>query len=307
MRWLNVNFDWNRARAFLITAEEGSLSAAARALGMAQSTVGRQVEALEAELGVLLFERTGRGLVLTPTGTDLLDYVRAMSEAAGQLSLAASGRTMEISGQIRITASEFDSAFLLAPLISRLRNNYPGIEIEIVASNEPIDLRRREADIALRNFLPSELDLVTRKVGESVGRLYASDDYLRSIGRPKTPDDLLKADFIGFDESDVLIKALRAMGLNVDRDHFKVLTSNHLVQWQLMKTGAGVGIFFEATADHEPGVSRVLPDLPPLKLPIWLTVHREVSTSRRVRLVFDFLAEELGRNSKNPNAFPTVS
>ena len=90
MDWRSVRFDWNRARAFLVTAEEGSLSAAARALGMSQPTLGRQVTALEEELGVLLFERVGRGLTLTTGGTDLLDHVRTMGDAANHVTLAAS-------------------------------------------------------------------------------------------------------------------------------------------------------------------------------------------------------------------------
>jgi len=295
MDWKAVKFDWNRARAFLVTAEEGSLSAAARALGMAQPTLGRQVDALEAELGVTLFERGGRGLTLTQAGLELLDHVRAMGEAAGRVSLTASGQAQSIEGSITITASEIYSAFLLPPIVARLRREQPGIEVEIVASNATIDLKRREADIAIRSFRPAQPDLIAKKVGDDLARLYASDSYLERIGNPQSADELSKADFIGFDTTSVMMDGLNRQGLQLARKNFPMLTASHLVHWQLVKAGAGIGVVPEFVGDHEPGVRRALPDFPPMEFPIWLTTHRELNTSRRVRMVFDLLAEELGK------------
>jgi len=295
MDWKSVKFDWNRARAFLVTAEEGSLSAAARALGMAQPTLGRQVDALEAELGVTLFERGGRGLILTQAGLELLDHVRAMGEAAGRVSLTASGQAQSIEGSITITASEIYSAYLLPPIITRLRREQPGIEVEIVASNATIDLKRREADIAIRSFRPTQPDLIARKVGDDLARLYASQGYLERIGHPGTPEELARADFIGFDTTGVMVDGLNKLGLALTGKNFPVLTASHLVHWELVKAGAGIGIVPEAVGDNEPGVRRVLPDFQPMEFPIWLTTHRELNTSRRVRMVFDLLAEELGK------------
>ncbi|MEM6995867.1 MAG: LysR family transcriptional regulator, partial [Myxococcota bacterium] len=148
MDWRSVRFDWNRARAFLLTAEEGSLSAGARALGVTQPTLGRQVEALQRELGVVLFEREGRGLRLTPAGLELVEHVRAMGEAASRVSRTASGQSQVLEGTICITASEVMAACVLPAFIARLRRDQPGIEIELAVSNSPLDLRRREADIA---------------------------------------------------------------------------------------------------------------------------------------------------------------
>lgn len=294
MDWRSVKFDWNRARAFLVTAEEGSLSAAARALGMAQPTLGRQVDALEAELGVVLFERAGRGLVLTPSGLELLDHVRAMGEAAGRMSLAASGQTQSIEGSICITASEIYSAHLLPAIISGLRREAPGIEIEIVASNASVDLRRREADIAIRSFRPTQPELIARKIGDDAARLYAAPGYLERIGSPATLGALSKADFIGFDATPALVNALNGMGLGLTQRNMTVLTANHLVQWELIRQGVGIGIVPEFVGDADPRVQRVLPDLlAPMIFPIWLTTHRELQTSRRVRVVYDFLAQAL--------------
>lgn len=290
-----MKFDWNRARAFLVTAEEGSLSAAARALGMAQPTLGRQVNALETELGVVLFERAGRGLMLTPSGLELLDHVRAMGEAAGKVSLAAGGQSQSIEGKICITASEIYSAYLLPPIVAKLRRTEPGIEVEIVASNDTIDLRRREADIAIRSFRPTQPNLIARKLKDDTGRLYAARTYLERIGFPKSADELSKADFIGFDTTSVMLNGLNELGLSLTRRNFTVLTSNHHVHWELVKHGVGIGVVPEAVGETEPLVCQALPSLKPFVFPMWLTAHREVNTSRRVRMVFDFLAEELGR------------
>ncbi|WP_404402821.1 LysR family transcriptional regulator [Pelagibacterium halotolerans] len=295
MDWRAIKFDWNRARAFLVTAEEGSLSAAARALGMAQPTLGRQVDALEQELGVVLFERAGRGLILTPAGLDLLDHVRAMGEAANRMSLAASGNAQSIDGSICITASEIYSAYLLPPIIERLRREVPGLAIEIVATNAAIDLRRREADIAIRSFQPTQPDLIARKIGDDHGRFYATPAYIERIGNPKTPDDLSNAEFIAFDIGDMMIDAFNRMGLKLTRDNFPITTGSHFTHWQLVKQGVAIGVVPEWIGDAEPAVRRVLPDFDLIPVPVWLTAHRELNTSRRVRLVFDVIAEELGR------------
>ncbi|MEH6457846.1 MAG: LysR family transcriptional regulator, partial [Cocleimonas sp.] len=139
MDWRSIRFDWNRARAFLVTAEEGSLSAAARALGMTQPTLGRQVSALEKELGVALFERVGLGLVLTPSGLDLVEHVRAMGDAASRVSLTASGQSQSIEGNVCITCSEYYAVFVLPSIIKKLRKLEPKITIEIIATNNTSD------------------------------------------------------------------------------------------------------------------------------------------------------------------------
>ena len=293
MDWRSVKFDWNRARAFLVTAEEGSLSAAARALGMAQPTLGRQVDALEEELGVVLFERVGRGLTLTPSGLELLDHVRAMGDAANRVSLSAAGQSQSIEGTVCIAASETYAAILLPPIIAKLRRAEPGIDIEIVTSNKASDLRRREADIAIRNFRPTEPDLVAKKIRDVPARLYAAPAYLERIGNPKVPYDLRHADFISIDNSGMFLKGLNALGLNLAQRNFPIFTENYLVMWELVKHGLGIGVLDGNIGDAEPLVRRALPDLGPLMFPIWLVAHREVNTSRRIRVVFDLLAEEL--------------
>lgn len=295
MDWRAIKFDWNRARAFLVTAEEGSLSAAARALGMAQPTLGRQVDALEQELDVVLFERAGRGLILTPSGLELLDHVRDMGNAANRVSLTATGQSQSIGGKICISASDIYSAFILPPIVKKLRQLEPSINIEIIATNAPSNLRRREADIAIRNFRPTEPDLIAKKVAEVPGRLYASKQYIEQAGPFATPYDLQKADFISIDAGGAMINILNQLGLNLKEDNFPILCENMLVAWEMVKTGAGVGVMDGRIGDAEPLVARALPELEPIMFPIWLVAHRELNTSRRIRIVFDLLAEEFGK------------
>lgn len=291
MNWRSVRFDWNRARAFLVTAEEGSLSAAARALGMTQPTLGRQVTALEQELGVTLFERVGRGLSLTASGLELLEQVRGMGEAANRVSLTASGQTRTIEGSITVTASEVNAAFLLPQALERLRREHPGIEVKLVATNALRDLRRREADIAIRSGRPTDPNLVATRLRDTPARLYATPHYLSRLGTPKTPAELSRADFIGFSDDDRFMNGMNALGFELSRKNFPIHTDNHLVLWELVKSGLGVGVIIEEVGDAEPLVARALPSFDPIPVPTWLVAHREVHTSRRVRVVFDLLAE----------------
>lgn len=287
------DFDWNRARAFLATADEGSFSAAARLLGTTQPTVGRQVAALEEELGVVLFERVGRGLSLTATGLELVEPLRAMDEAAQRFSRVATGQSLSLDGPICISAGEVSAAYVLPPIVAEVRALHPGITIEIVATNQVSDLGRREADIAVRSFRPSEPNLVARKIREDSGYLYATPAYLKSLGDPSDLEGLTSAEFVAFDETDVFLKGLNAMGLPLTQDNFPWVCANQQVQWALITQGSGIGVMTEQVGDADERVVRVLPEH--LRFPIvtWLTSHREVRTSRRVRVVFDILAEGL--------------
>lgn len=293
MEWRSVQFDWNRARAFLVTAEEGSLSAAAKALGLAQPTLGRQVRALEDELGVELFERAGKSLSLTASGLELIEHVRAMGLAASRMSFAAAGQTQSIDGVTRITASEVAAAHVLPPALKKLRSAAPLMSIEVLATNSTSDLMRREADIALRSFRPQQPDLIARRVRDACTRLYATPGYLARLDQGNGRPGLSEAEFIGFDDTDRLIDLLNQHGMSVDYRNFPLLTLNQLVQWEWVKQGLGIGLMLEAVGDNEPAVQRVLPEDEPIRFPSWLVAHRGLKTSRRVRLAFDMLAAEL--------------
>lgn len=295
----SIGFDWNRARAFLVTAEHGSLSAAARALGMTQPTLGRQVDALERELGVALFERAGRGLVLTPGGRDLLVHVQKMGEAATQFGLAAGGQSRTLEGIVTISASDTYSALLLPDIIVKIRTMLPRIGVEIVATNQLSDLKRREADIALRNVRPEDPTLIARKVGDRFGRLYATPDYLASIGNPRMPNQFSNAAFISFEDRAAMVKLLVSMGFPVSDQNIAVASDSHVAQWACVCAGLGIGVMDDKIGDQDSRVVRAAPDLDPVPFPIWLVAHRELSTSSRVRAVFDILAEALMPSGKN--------
>jgi len=296
MNWKQINFDWNKAKAFLATAEAGTFSAASKLLKLTQPTLGRQVAALEEELGVALFEKIGKSLELTPSGLELLEHVRKMAEAANTLALTASGQATDIEGTVSISASEAYSVHLLPKLITKLREQQPKIQVEIIASNESSDLRRREADIALRNFRTEHQDLIAKKLGDSPYSLYASPVYLQSLPSIKKKSDLSNAQFIGIGEPDQIITHLNRMGVPIGKRNFSYLVNNHLVHWELVKAGAGIGFITEYIGDQEPTVQKILPGhFPDMTIENWLVSHRDLKNSRRIRVVFDFLYKELTR------------
>jgi len=216
-----------------------------------------------------------------------------MGDAASRLSLTASGQSQRIEGRVCITATDVVSMYLLPDVLKRLREVAPGIEIEVVASNDVRDLRRREADIAIRHGRPEQPDLIAKLLRETSVHLYASSDYLDQYGRPTSPSDLSEAVFIGFDQSDRLLTRLNEIGLTLTKNNFKLITESGAVAWELVKQGLGIGLMVKEVGDRTAGVECVLPDLDPITVPIWLVTHRELHTSRRIRLVFDLLAASL--------------
>ena len=291
MNWQSIAFDWNRARAFLVTAEEGSLSAAAKALGLTQPTLSRQVAALEEELGVTLFERLGRSLELTGSGLDLLDHMRAMGDAASRISLAASGQSQAVEGTVTVTASDAMAAYMLPDILKRVRDQAPGITVEVLASNDLHDLRRREADIAIRHIRPDYPDLIGRRVRDMSARLYASADWLEKNGTPRDVAEVNRAQFIGYAPPERLIEGLNGLGFALTRNNFRLISNSGVVGWEMVRTGLGLGVMVSEIADLTPEVETVLPDLDPFPVEVWLVTHRELHTARRIRLIFDLLVE----------------
>lgn len=295
MNWQSVSFDWNQARAFLATVEEGSLSAASRALGLTQPTLGRQVAALEGSLGVTLFERVGRTLVLTQSGLELLDHVKTMYEAANRISLTASGQSQTIDGKVCITASDMLSAYILPEAIKRIREEAPLLEIDVVAANDIRDLQLREADIAIRHVRPEQPNLIAKLIGEATGCFYASDSYIEKYGAPKSLQDLSSHHLIGFGDNDRMIEHLSSR-VSLTPSNFPIGSANGIVGWQMAKNGLGIIIMSDKIAMKTAGMKLLFPDVEPFSFPVWLTVHRELHTSRRIRLVYDLLADFLARN-----------
>jgi len=294
MNWDAISFDWNQVRAFLATVEEGSFSGAARVLKTTQPTIGRQISELEEKLGVTLVERSVRGPTLTETGRDLLDHVRAMGEVATLISMVATGKSQEVTGEVTVTATDLMSASVLPALLAPLRKTAPGIRVRIVASSDVQNLMQREADIAIRHVRPEQPDLIARHVGDFRANLYAAKSYLDSRGRPQTPREIAEHDFVGNADPDRLMAPLHNMGIPVRPEQFVTSSESGVVAWELVKAGYGVSMQPEVLGDAEPGTEKVLSTLPSLEFPIWLVTHRELQTNRRIRIVFDVLARGLG-------------
>jgi DNA-binding transcriptional LysR family regulator len=283
--------DWTHIRAFLATADAGTLSAAARQLNLTQPTLSRQVSALEESLGVMLFERLGRRLALTDAGRELLPHGRKMLEGADGLCLAASAQAQSIEGTIRITASDMMSAFVLPPVLQILRQQAPRLSIDIVAANDIRDLMRREADIAIRHVRPDQPELITRLVQEATAHFYAAPSYLARRGQPGSLAALSSHEFVNFGDVQRSIEFLAPLGVHLTPDNFRIGSNSGLAAWELVRQGFGIGAMADDVVEHSSGVERLLTDQPPIRFPVWLTTHRELHSSRRIRLVYDLLAE----------------
>lgn len=284
--------DWSLLRAFLAVAESGSLSRAAVELGSSQPTLSRQMSQLEAQVGHALFERTQRGVRLTDAGEALRLPAQRMREHAREWSLAAAGRATTLAGTVRITASEVVSAFLLPAVLRGLREAHPEIQIELVPSDRLENLLEHEADIALRMVRPTQTALVARKVADLSLHAYAHRDYLKVHGKP-TLAGLKSHQWVGFDRSDQVIRGFRAAGHRVAREFFGFRCDNQIVAWQAVRAGVGIGVGLGRVARQTPELVRVLPEIQIPPLPMWITAHRELRGTPRLKLVFDALVSAL--------------
>ncbi|KAB2850174.1 MAG: LysR family transcriptional regulator [Hyphomicrobiaceae bacterium] len=294
--------DWNSARAFCATADTGSLSAAARKLGLTQPTLSRQVAALEVGLGVTLFERIGKRLVLTNTGRGLLEHVRTMAAAADAMALAAEGKSQAVTGRVVISATDAFSTYILPEIIEHIRELAPQMTLVVVATDSISDLRRREADIAIRHVRPTEPELIGRLVVGMTAHFYAADTWVAKYGLPRTVADIGKVDLLGFEPVERFVEHLSKAGIAVTASQCRIVSASAVALWEMTRRGLGVGMMLRECAERMPGLVRLLPDLPGTPVPVWLVTHRELHTSKRVRLVFDAIAAKLSHCSTGSTA-----
>jgi len=285
--------DWSLVAAFMAVAETGSLSAAARQLQTTQPTIGRQIKALEDQLGVSLFQRNPRGLTLTDTGAQLVPAAHAMRAAANDLTLIAAGQTAQLAGTVRITASVAASVYHLPQIIADIRAAEPEIDIELVASDDSRNLLYREVDIAVRMYQPTQLDLVTRHLGDIPLGIYAAKSYIARRGVPTGPDDILNHDFVGYDADTRIIEGFQSAGFPVDRDFFSVRCDDNIAYWELVCSGCGIGFAQQDMARRVPDVVALDLGFPLPVLPVWLTAHQAMRQTPRIRRVWDLLAAGL--------------
>ncbi len=292
---MNSSFDWTLVRSFLAALEHGSLLGAARALKSSQPTIGRHIAELESQLGVALFERTGRGLKPLEMALRLADAARAMEAGAHQLQRSVSSIDESVSGTVRISASQTVACVLLPPLLMQLQRKLPGIQIELVSSNEVSNLLRREADIAVRMVQPDQTSLVVKRIGKVTIGTYAHRDYLKRAGTPRQPPELLKHALIGSDKNEDIIRGFIKMGYPVTKDQFAFRTDDLMAHWHAVKSGVGIGFIADYLARTDVDVVPLLPMLKIPALPVWLAVHREIRGSKRIRAVYDFLGDNIAQ------------
>ncbi|MDQ0475041.1 LysR family transcriptional regulator [Labrys wisconsinensis] len=283
---------WDLFGTFLAVMREGSLSAAARALGTAQPTVRRQVETLEHALGAVLFTRSPTGLVPTETARRTLPYAQEMAATAEAFVRSLDGPGGAGTGTVRLTCSEVVGIEVLPPILAALLARHPGLDIELVPTDRTEDLLRRDADIAVRMTQPTQAALVARSVGAIQVGFYAAPAYLADRPEPHGFADLADHVLIGDDRSGVIARGLAAVGLAGVRLHFAYRCDSNLAQLAAIRAGVGIGICQTALARRS-GLTPVLPALR-FPLPTWLVMHEDLRTVPRVRIVFDHLVEALG-------------
>ncbi len=263
---------------------------AARKTGQQQPTLSRHIGELETQLGAPLFERTGRGVTPTALALAIADSARQMEAGAQGLTQQLVGSRRRTTGTVRISTSHVAATYLLPPILADLQRTEPGIQIELVASNQITNLLRREADIAVRMVRPEQGSLVARKLGEVHIVAAAHDSYLAQAGTPRKPQDLLQHRLIGYDRDTTIEQGFKKMGLPLTREHFSVRTDDQVAYGRLLAAGAGIGFVARYNLAHWPGVRGLLPQLGIPPLPCWLAVHREIRGSNVVRQVYDHLA-----------------
>jgi DNA-binding transcriptional LysR family regulator len=289
---------WETYRSFLAVMTEGNLSAAARKLGLTQPTLGRHIDELEQSLGLKLFSRSQTGLIPAQAARALVPHAQAMASAAEALVRASSGADTEERGTVRLTASVFIGGEVLPEILARFRERHPHIAIELILSDQTQDLLRRDADIAVRMVQPKQDALVAKKIGKTALGIFARRDYLARNGTPQTINDVAGHTVIGFDRDESFARALQAYGLNIKREDFGLRVDNDLARANALRAGYGIGICQIGVARREPDLVHLFAKAFRAELPLWLVMHKDLRSTRRMRLLFDFLVQELTAYAK---------
>ena len=285
--------DWHLFRAFLAVVREGSLSGAARVLGTTQPTMGRQVAALEASLGVKLFTRSLDGLSPTEAGLRLIPSAEAMAAAVEAARRSATGKVDEDRGTVRITASEVIGGEVLPSILADFHGRHPQISVELALSNRNEDLLRGDADIAVRMVRPTQGALVAKRIGRIDIGLYGHRRYLKGHPMPRRLEDLRQHALIGFDRDQAYARLLERMGVPLTRDSFAFRSDSDLAQLAALRAGLGIGASQIGLARRNKNLVPVLHAELIFPMEVWLVMHRDLRSSRRIRLTFDHLAAKL--------------
>lgn len=283
---------WETQRAFLAVLRTGSLSGAARLLGIAQATARRRIEALEHSVGVSLFIRSPAGLLPTDTAKDLISHVEAMAVAANAFNRAASADAALAGGTVRLTSGKLLGVEVLPPMLRSLRRDHPQLAIELSVSNRLQALALQEADVAVRIRRPTEAAVVARKVGDLQVGLYAAPELLAEQGTPDTVAQLQGYPLIGPDRNLLEIEFLRERGFDCSAPHAVIRTDDHLAQLAALRAGLGIGVCSRQVAQRH-GLVRVLQGQVDFNVDVWIAMHQDMRKVQRIAVVFDALGGAL--------------
>ena len=279
-----ANWQWDDVRFFLAVARAGSLSAAARTLGVGHVTVGRRVALLEKRLGVTLLNRTPDGFAMTSAGQAILQQCTAMESAALDIERAAAGRDSLVTGSVRVTTTEALAYLLVAPIVAALRQTHPDLQIDLTVGVRSLDIARRESDLAIRFARPAASELVCRKLGEVGFSLYASQRYLAKLGIPKRGHGLGGYDLITFTGAPAAT-SLFFMGESLDGGRVAIRCDSPLIQLRAAANEVGIAELACFLGDSSRELVRIWPDEPPARRTAWLVIHQDMRRSARIRVV----------------------
>ncbi|MCW2037583.1 LysR family transcriptional regulator [Xanthomonas campestris] len=291
---------WEDQRTFLAVLDTGSLSAAARQLGVAQPTVRARIASLEAALGTTLFTRAITGLIPTSEARGLEAAARTMARASAMFVRLASAPPGLVAGTVRISVSEFVGVEVLPAMLARLRQLHPHIVTELVLSNTPADLLEQEVDIAVRMQPPTQGALVARKVGAIALGLFAHRDYIARRGAPATVEALLEHELIGPDRNRADLALARALHPHLLRDRLATRTDSHPAQLALARAGLGIAIAQCPIAQADPCLVQVLPEVALPALTTWIVTHEDLRDVPRIRATFNHLVTSFERYLATP-------
>lgn len=290
---------WDLYRTFHAVLRDGSLSGAARALGITQPSVARHIDALEQAVGTALFMRSPHGLSPTDAALELQPLAESLAATSAAFLRMAEGRSGEVHGAVRISASEVVGVEHLPAILARLRERHPALAIELSLSNSLDDLLQRKADIAIRMVQPGQQALVAKRIGVIPIGLHAHRRYLDRRGVPKSMEALEHHDLIGFDTETPAIRAIAQRYPTMNRKAFALRVDSDVAQLAAIRAGFGIGICQVPIAAVDPDLVRVLADAFSVDLETWVVMHEDLRGSARCRVVFDMLAEELKRLTRS--------
>lgn len=285
--------DWTLFQSLLAVVDAGGLSAAARRLGVSQPTLSRQIAALEENLGVVLFERSGRGLAPSAMALQVAEEARRMRAAADAIGAAVARETRGMAGVVRVTASEIVACFALPEVLTSFVEEHPEVQIEVDATNEVSDLLARKADIAIRMTRPAQPGLIARRLADVPGGIYASRSYLARHAPPQRLEDLRTHRLVGYDASMLILRAAKRAKFALAREDFAFRCDHQIACWRMVQAGFGIGVVARFVGDADPGAVRILPKIPAPPMQMWLVARADLRTTPRLRAAYDWLASRL--------------